>query len=327
MRNRCVHRLLAGCIVLPVLVCGSPAGAQAEPKPDELIDFNPPPELELNLLIQMVSDELSLKVLYDEKIGNQKVKLLVPEQIPRSSMRGILESSLRMKGFALVEGDQPGWLQVVEARNLINIAPAPEGDGGDGKEVKPTEALTRVFKLEHYDPQKAEQVIKPYLTEPGGNLQVIAEQRLVIVTDYSPRVARIEKVLDLIDQPRGDVSVRFHNVVHMDAGEASSELTRVLQARLRAQSSGGAGDALGLEVNPEGFTAWLAGAGVKPGYTYGATDALGYKAVDNVCTVHDLHATILHLLGLNHERLSYYNNGIERRLTDVHGHVIKGILQ
>jgi len=82
----------------------------------------------------------------------------------------------------------------------------------------------------------------------------------------------------------------------------------------------------GRDHNEKGFTVWLAGAGVKPGFSYGATDDLGFKAVDKVTTIYDLHATILHLLGLDHERLTYYNSGIERRLTDVHGHVIKGIL-
>src|SRR3954468_14268114 len=85
--------------------------------------------------------------------------------------------------------------------------------------------------------------------------------------------------------------------------------------------------ASGRDHNPHGFTVWLAGAGVKPGFSYGATDEFGHKAVENVCTIYDLHATILHLLGLDHERLSFYHNGIERRLTDVHGHVITDILR
>lgn len=84
--------------------------------------------------------------------------------------------------------------------------------------------------------------------------------------------------------------------------------------------------ASGRDHNPEGFTAWLAGAGVKAPFTYGATDEFGYKAVENIATVYDFHATILHLLGLNHERLTYYHNGFERRLTDVHGHVIQDLL-
>ncbi len=84
--------------------------------------------------------------------------------------------------------------------------------------------------------------------------------------------------------------------------------------------------ASGRDHNPSGFTIWLAGAGVKPGFSYGATDDFGHRAVENVTTIYDLHATMLHLLGLDHERLSFYHNGIERRLTDVHGHVIENVL-
>ncbi len=85
--------------------------------------------------------------------------------------------------------------------------------------------------------------------------------------------------------------------------------------------------ASGRDHNPAGFTAWLVGAGVKAPLSFGATDEFGYKAVENVVTVNDLHATILRLLGLDHQRLTYYHNGLERRLTDVTGTVIKEILQ
>lgn len=84
--------------------------------------------------------------------------------------------------------------------------------------------------------------------------------------------------------------------------------------------------ASGRDHNPSGFSCWLAGAGVKAPFSYGATDDFGYKATENVTTVYDLHATVLHLLGLNHKQLTFYHNGIERRLTDVHGQVIEEIL-
>jgi hypothetical protein len=84
--------------------------------------------------------------------------------------------------------------------------------------------------------------------------------------------------------------------------------------------------ASGRDHNPKGFTVWLAGAGVKKAFSYGATDEFGHQAVDKVATIYDLHATVLHLLGLDHTRLSFYHNGIERRLTDVHGHVIGDIV-
>lgn len=82
----------------------------------------------------------------------------------------------------------------------------------------------------------------------------------------------------------------------------------------------------GRDHNPSGFTCWMAGAGVKKGFSYGATDEFGHKAVENIVTVHDFHATILNLLGMDHERLTYYHNGLERRLTDVHGTVVREIL-
>jgi hypothetical protein len=74
------------------------------------------------------------------------------------------------------------------------------------------------------------------------------------------------------------------------------------------------------------FTCWLAGGGVRGGIRYGASDELGYAAAERPATTYDLHATILHLLGLDHEELTYYHNGARRRLTDVHGRVLKGLL-
>ncbi|HTE18944.1 MAG TPA: DUF1501 domain-containing protein, partial [Armatimonadota bacterium] len=82
----------------------------------------------------------------------------------------------------------------------------------------------------------------------------------------------------------------------------------------------------GRDHNPYGFSIWLAGGGIKGGMAYGATDEFGYHAVENVTTMHDLHATILHLLGFDHTRLTYRHAGRDYRLTDVHGEVIKPII-
>ncbi len=82
----------------------------------------------------------------------------------------------------------------------------------------------------------------------------------------------------------------------------------------------------GRDHNPDAFTTWMMGAGVKGGVSYGATDDFGRRSVQDIATVYDFYATILHLLGLNHEQLTFYHNGANRRLTDVHGHVIHRIL-
>lgn len=82
----------------------------------------------------------------------------------------------------------------------------------------------------------------------------------------------------------------------------------------------------GRDHNPGAFTAWMAGGGIRGGSAYGSTDDLGFQAADHPLYSYDLHATALHLLGIDHEKLTFYHNGLNRRLTDVHGKVIKDIV-
>ena len=88
----------------------------------------------------------------------------------------------------------------------------------------------------------------------------------------------------------------------------------------------GKGKQAGRDHHIKGFSMWLAGGGIKGGVTYGATDELGYNAVENIVPVHDLHATMLHLLGIDHERLTVRFQGRDFRLTDIAGEVVDGIL-
>lgn len=82
----------------------------------------------------------------------------------------------------------------------------------------------------------------------------------------------------------------------------------------------------GRDHNKYGFSCWLAGAGCKPGTAFGSTDDIGWKASEHPVAWHDFHATVLHLLGIDHEKLTFYHNGINRRLTNVHGELVKGVL-
>jgi hypothetical protein len=82
----------------------------------------------------------------------------------------------------------------------------------------------------------------------------------------------------------------------------------------------------GRDHNPSGFTVWLAGGGIKPGISYGETDEFGHMAVKDKVHMHDLHATVLHLLGLDHEKLTFRHDGRDYRLTDLSGNVVREIL-
>ncbi|HEY2157833.1 MAG TPA: DUF1501 domain-containing protein, partial [Isosphaeraceae bacterium] len=92
------------------------------------------------------------------------------------------------------------------------------------------------------------------------------------------------------------------------------------------ESNATLGRSLGRDHHPQAFTMWLAGAGMKPGQTIGKTDELGFNVVEDAVHVHDLQATILHLLGLDHTRLTYRHQGRDFRLTDVSGNVVKKLL-
>jgi uncharacterized protein (DUF1501 family) len=82
----------------------------------------------------------------------------------------------------------------------------------------------------------------------------------------------------------------------------------------------------GRDHHMKAFSIWLAGGGIRPGITYGATDELGYDVAENPVSVHDLHATLLHLLGIDHTKLTIRAQGRDFRLTDVKGHVVKGLI-
>ena len=82
----------------------------------------------------------------------------------------------------------------------------------------------------------------------------------------------------------------------------------------------------GRDHNPYGFTIWMAGGGIKPGHIYGTTDDFGYHAIENVSTVYDMWATVLHLMGIDHEQLTYRFSGRDLRLTDVHGNVLRDVI-
>ena len=94
------------------------------------------------------------------------------------------------------------------------------------------------------------------------------------------------------------------------------------------QGTGGSGEktAIGRDHHKEAFTVWMAGGGTKPGHVHGRTDDLGYGIADSPVHVHDFNATLLHLLGIDHERLTYRFQGRKFRLTDVHGHVVKNVI-
>ena len=129
-RERRLGRRVASCMTFAAVLVAvfavtvsanaqdnAPREAEAD-SPDEAISLTLPPEVELGLLIDMVSDELAVPVLYDADVAKKRVTIRAPAKIPRGSLLRILESALKMQGHALSDAEQPGWLKVVDAKNL-----------------------------------------------------------------------------------------------------------------------------------------------------------------------------------------------------------------
>ena len=161
-------------LIATVLAAGSlavgPAGALAQqpaPPPGPLVAMDFPDDgIDLALLADLVTRRLHVPILYDDQlVRGKKVVVRVPTKVPESALLGILQSALRLKQLALVDAEQPGWKQIVPAASLAAVArPVGGANPGDGP-------IAQAFLLEHADPGKLVELVRPFLTQPGGYVQ------------------------------------------------------------------------------------------------------------------------------------------------------------
>jgi len=199
---------------------------------DPMIELNFSENVELKVLVDYVAKRLNINVLYDEQVGNKMVTIKSPGQVPKSTLLGLLESVLRMKGLVLVDADQPGWKRIVTVNEMGAFARA------DSNRRTGASAVTRVFRLNNLDGKQAEQMIQPLLTRPGGNALGIPRQPILIVTDFASNLPRIEQVLGLVDEPRGGVVMRSYTAKHAGITELSRLVQELITAKQRAEWGG-----------------------------------------------------------------------------------------
>lgn len=237
-----------------ILFCSAQA-VQAQTAPaatqpaDSLISLNFPENIDLKTLVDYASQRLNLNVIYqDEQLANQRVTLKSPTRIPASALLGLLRELLKVKGFALVDADQPGWVRVVALQ--ASAVPATQPAAGDM-------VVTQAFTLRFVDPQRAEQAVKPFLSGPTAGTLGIPEQRILLVTDFASALQRVEQVLAVIDQPNKNVRVGFIPVKNADAAQLGQQVKQILQARLRAQLMPGQNPDNSVEVTQDRRTGQL----------------------------------------------------------------------
>jgi len=226
--------VLAAIVFLP---CLQARGQEmlAESGADEArVMLNFPQEIEIKALVDYVSERLGVRILYDEETAGKLINVRAPGDIPASSLLGVLESALKMKGLALVDADAPGWKRIVNTTQLANVAPS--GDAAEAIErYGAGTAVTQAFVLRHADPEQVDQIIEPFLTQPGANSIVLAESGTLIVTDYATNLLKIARWIEFIDRPPPDVAVEFVPVEYVAAADLTSQITAILLAKARAE--------------------------------------------------------------------------------------------
>lgn len=189
-----------------------------------MVQLNFPDEVELRLLVDYVSARQNVKILFDEQVAGKRISIKAPGEIPADSLMGLLESALKMKGLALVDAEVPGWKRVVQTNDLSQISQT-RGDR-PLEEFGVTTAITQVFELAHVEPERIGQIIKPFLTQPGGNTITVADQRLLIVTDYADNLKKITKLVEVVDRAGPPTELEFYTAQHVEAATLAQRISQ-----------------------------------------------------------------------------------------------------
>lgn len=214
------------------------------PNDEPTVRLNLPNDVEIKGLVDFVSEKAGIRILYDEKIASRKLSIRASDAIPVSSLPALLQSALRLKGLALVDADVPGWKKIVESAKLPEIATT---DLGPNQVVSGATAVTQAFTLKHLDAMQLDQSIKPFLTPQAGNSIALKDQRVIIVTDFASNLARLARLIEMIDRPKPTARTETFRLRFTDAGQVAEQLTSLLEARAKVEGQKD-GQSVGVSV-------------------------------------------------------------------------------
>ena len=232
----CLQGTLACVLVLTSLILVDRLHAQPPAVAGDqngMVQLTFPDQIEMKVLIDYVSQRLGVRFFYDEAVEGKSISVKAPEAIPADSLLDVLQSALKIKGLALVDAEVEGWKRIVAAENLTAIAVPARDQPLD--QFAGTVAVTHAFPLTNVTPEQVNAILEPFLSQPGANAIPVADQNLLIVTDYAGNLDRIKRLITTLDQPGPERLLEFLPVDHLDAGELSQQITRTLATRVPPQ--------------------------------------------------------------------------------------------
>lgn len=193
-----------------------------------LVQLNFPESFEVKMLIDFVSKRQGLNILYDDSLVHRKVTVISPSKIPQDSLMDLLQCVLKTTGLALVDADQPGWKRIIANQELLAVTKGMTGDRQVLTGTTATTVITQVFALKRTSTARAEQVIQPFLSKPGGNVFSLADRGLLFVTDYADKIRRMDKMIELLEVAGPETTLKFVSVKHWDADELAKKVTALM---------------------------------------------------------------------------------------------------
>lgn len=243
-----------------LLFIATPVRAQDAPEVPEaggdapavqMVKLNFPDDTNLKVLADFVAKRLELNLIYDSKqLATRQLTIRSTVEVPLDSLMDLFSGALGAHSLALKETDVPGTLRVVSAAQLVAVPneltrePAAD-EAPDGGRV-----VSRVYGFEHTLASRVDELVKPFLTSPGGSSQVIPEQNLLIINDYAGQVRRVDELIALADRPVRSLDFALVPVEHLAAEQLAERVKAVLAGQAEAQGLGKADGRVAIVPEP-----------------------------------------------------------------------------
>ncbi len=203
------------------------AAAHAQPPKPGHVRINLQGEVKLQALIDYISQRLEIQMIYSPQVGNRRINIRTPRELPISSLLPLLGAVLKSEKLALVDAEVPGFKRIVDAKEMLGNA--RPGDASvvlaEGGSATP---VVQAFTLRYTSAKQLSQLLRPFLTSPGSSLITLDEANVLVVTDYASTLVQIKKLLEIVDQPRRDVTYQFYTVKHLEAAKLAEQVRAML---------------------------------------------------------------------------------------------------
>lgn len=229
--------LLCVVLVMTLVAAGPVARGQAQGADASggMVTLNFPDSLDLKVLVDYVGKRTGLNFIYDQQAISRRITLNAPQPIPSSSLLTLLESVLHANNLVLVETEIPGTLRITGATGSmpsISVLPGEEG------EARATQAVTRVFTLKHVSAASAGQLLMPFLSSQRAQVMPVPDSQLLIITELGSNLKRLERLIEMVDQPAADVAVESVRVRHAKAADLVARASQLLSIRAQGSNQG-----------------------------------------------------------------------------------------